>query len=491
MAEIIRELMLIDGKEVESVSGRWIQVENPSKRGEIFAEVPRSSEADVDMAVKAAAKAFESWRLLPVIERGAIILKVADAVEESLEELASIVANENGNAIRYTRGEVLSAVGKFRYYGGLGPEIKGTVYPGPNDAFLYMRREPIGVVAAITPWNSPLALAAAKIGPALLTGNTVVLKVPSTAPVGVMRMVKIANELLPPGVLNVITGAGSEAGITLAKHPLVQKITFTGSTEVGKELMHCAADRIIDTTMELGGKNPQIVFPDSDQDYVVTGVINTVRYNRMGQSCSSGARIYVHRSIFDSFVERMVKQLKEFKLGNALDESTDIGPIVNKKQFDKVCSYIEAALREGHAKLVCGGLPPREGPLSEGYFVEPTLFVCEDNNTVLAADEIFGPVAVAIPWDDEDEVLKMANDTPYGLVGYIWSHDTTKAMNFAHKLKAGSILINYWGMPTEGHPYGGMKMSGIGREHCLEGILENYTEIKAVTINMNYPPKNK
>jgi betaine-aldehyde dehydrogenase len=489
MAEIIRELMFIGGKEVESVTGQWIQVENPSKRGEIFAEVPRAGAADVDMAVKAAAEAFKSWKLVPGIERGAIILKIAAAVEEAAGELSRLVSSENGNAIRYTKGEVFSAVGKFRYYGGLAPEIKGSVYPGPNDAFLYSRREPIGVVAAITPWNSPLALAAAKIGPALLTGNTVVLKVPSTAPIGVMRMVKIANRFLPAGVLNVITGSGNETGTLLANHPQVRKITFTGSTDVGKKLLHCAADRVIATTMELGGKNPQIVFPDSDQDYVVGGVITTVRFNRMGQSCSSGARIYIHRSIFDSFVERMVGQLKAFKLGNALDESSEIGPIVNEQQFNKVCSYIEAALKEGHAKLVCGGLPPKSGPLAEGYYVEPTVFVCQDNNTILAREEIFGPVVVCIPWDDEDEVLKMANDTPYGLVGYIWSHDAAKAMNFAHNLEAGSILINYLGMPTEGHPYGGMKISGIGREHCLEGILEDYTELKGITVAMCYPPK--
>ena len=489
MADIIRELMLIDGKEVESVSGRWLQVENPSRRGEIFAEVPNATEQDVDLAVKAAAAAFKTWKTVPAIERGAVILKIAEAVKSELQELARLVANENGNAIRHTRGEVMSACGKFQYYGGLATEIKGTVYPGPSDAFLYTRREPLGVVAAITPWNSPLALAAAKIGPAILTGNTVVLKVPSTAPVGVMRMVKIANRFLPHGVLNVITGPGSECGVALAQHPLVKKITFTGSTDVGKKLLHCAADRVIMSTMELGGKNPQIVYPDSFQDYVVNGVIGTVRFNRMGQSCSSGSRIYIHRSIFDGFVDKMAKALKTFKLGDACDESTDIGPIVNKQQFTKVRSYIEAALQEGKARLVCGGLPPEDGPLAQGYFIEPTVFVCPNNDTILAREEIFGPVVVAIPWDDEAEVLQMANDTPYGLVGYIWSHDAAKAMNMAHSLDAGSILINYWGPPSEGHPYGGMKQSGIGREHCMEGILEDYTEIKAVTLNMNYPPK--
>ena len=488
---IKRELMIIGGKEVESSSGKWIQVENPSRRGEIIAEVPYASKTDIDLAVSAAAEAFKTWKTVPVKQRGSIILKIANAIEEAADKLGSIVASENGNAIRYTRGEAKNAGEKFRYYGGLASEIKGTVYPGPDDAFLYTRREPLGVVAAITPWNSPLALAVAKIGPALLTGNTVVLKVPSTSPLGVINMVKIANKYLPSGVLSVITGPGSECGMALAMHPTVKKITFTGSTEVGKKLLHSAADRVVLSTMELGGKNPQIVYPDSFQDYVIEGVIGTVRFNRMGQSCSSGSRIYIHRSIFDSFVDKMVKKLKTFKLGNALSEESDIGPLVNRQQFAKVSSYIEAALKEGKAKLLCGGLPPEVGPLAEGYFIEPTVFTSPDNNTILAKEEIFGPVVVAIPWDDEQEVLSMANDTPYGLVAYIWCHDAVKAMNMAHSINAGSILINYWGPPTEGHPYGGMQESGIGREHCLEGILENYTEIKAVTLNMKYPPGNE
>ncbi len=487
MGILRRELMIIGGKEVESVSGKWMQVENPSKRGEIFAEVPHANEEDVDLAVSAAEEGFKTWKNVPIAQRGAIILKIANAVEEAAHDLGKLVASENGNAIRYTCGEARNAGEKFRYYGGLASEIKGTVYPGPTDAFLYSRREPLGVVAAITPWNSPLALAAAKIGPALLTGNTVVLKVPSTAPIGVINMVKIAIRYLPDGVLNVITGPGSECGTALAKHQKVKKITFTGSTEVGKTLLHHAADRVVLSTMELGGKNPQIVYPDSYQDYVVDGVIATVRFNRMGQSCSSGSRIYIHRSIFDSFVDKLVSKLKVFKLGNALSEDSDIGPIVNKNQFTKVCSYIEAALKEGKVKMMCGGLPPEDGPLAEGYYIEPTVFVSPDNETILAKEEIFGPVVVAIPWDDEKEVLRLANDTTYGLVAYIWCHDVVRAMNTAHNVNAGSIMINYWGPPTEGHPYGGMQESGIGREHCIEGILENYTEIKAVTLNMNYP----
>ena len=491
MTNIRRELMVIGGKEVKSASGKWMQVENPSKKGEIVAEVPRANDEDVDMAVNVAEEAFKTWKEVPIAQRGAILLKIADAIEEAAAELGEMVATENGNAIRYTLGEAKNAGEKIRYYGGLASEVKGTVYPGPKDAFLYTRREPLGVVAAITPWNSPLALAAVKIGPALLTGNTVVLKPASTAPVSVINMVKIANKFLPAGVLNIITGSGSECGMALAKHPKVKKITFTGSTEVGKQLLQLAADRVVMSTMELGGKNPQIVCPDSYQDNVVNGVIGTVRFNRMGQSCSSGSRIYIHKSIFDSFVDKMVKKLKTYKLGNALSEDTDIGPIVNRQQFTKVYSYIEAALKEKKATLMCGGLPPEEGPLAEGYYIEPTVFVSPDDSTVLAKEEIFGPVVVAIPWDDEQEVLRMANDTAYGLVAYIWCHDAVKAMNMAHSVNAGSIMINYWGPPTEGHPYGGMKESGIGRENCLEGILGNYTEMKAVTLNMDYPPKGE
>lgn len=489
MADVIRELMLINGKEVESVSGKWMQIENPSRRGEIFAEVPCAGAEDVDLAVKAAAEAFKTWKMVPPAERGAIILKIADAILEDTEELARAVASEDGNIIRYTRGEVQNASDKFRYYGGLASELKGTVYPSPNDAFLYTRREPIGVVAAMMPWNSPLALATVKIAPVLLTGNTIVFKVPQTTPVGVLKMAKIANRFLPPGVLNIITGYGAECGSALVRHPLVRKITFTGSTEVGKKLLHEAADRVVLSTMELSGKNPQVVYPDSDQDYTVDDVIGSIHIDRMGQSCASGSRIYIHRSIFDSFVGKIAQKLKSFKLGDAREEESDIGPIANKEQYLKTLSYIEAALKEENTKLICGGLPPKDGPLAEGYYIEPTLFVSPDNNSILVKEEVFGPVIVAIPWEDEAEVLKMVNDSDYGLVAYVWCHDTVKAMNMAHSIEAGTIIINYFGGPTEGHPYGGVKASGYSRENCFEGVLENYTTLKAVTLNMQYPPK--
>lgn len=489
MADVIRERMLIGGKDAESVTGRWMKIENPSRRGETFAEVPCAGKEDIELAVNAAAEAFKSWRHVPAAERGAIILKIADAILKETDELARTVASEDGNIIRYTRGEVGNACDKFRYYGGMATELKGSVYPGPNDAFLYSRREPIGVVAGMISWNSPLALGAMKIAPVLMTGNTMVFKAPQSAPVGLLKMAKIVNRFLPPGVLNVVTGTREECGEALVQNPLVRKITLTGSTEAGKKLLHTAADRLVLSTMNLSGKNPQIVYPDSDQNYAVDGIVGTIHIDRMGQSCASGSRIYVHRSIIEPFIEKMVTRLKAFKLGNACDETTDIGPIANKRQYLKTLRYIEAALKEKNTTLVCGGYPPTDGPLAKGYFIEPTVFVNTDNTSVLAREEVFGPVVVIIPWDDEEEVLRMANDSPYGLVAYIWTQDVAKAMNLAHAVKTGTVIINFNGGPTEGHPYGGVKESGFSRENCLEGILQNYTQLKAVTLNMNYPPK--
>ncbi len=488
MADVIRERMLIGGREAESISGQWMQIENPSRRGVVFAEVPCADAADVDRAVKAAAAAFRTWRMVSPAERGRILLQIAAAIVEETDELSRAVASEDGNIIRYTRGEVQNASDKFRYYGGLASELKGTVYPSPNDALLYTRREPIGVVAAMMPWNSPLALGTVKIAPILLTGNTIVFKVPQTTPVGVLKMAKIANRFLPPGVLNIITGYGTQCGLALVRHPMVRKISFTGSSEVGKILLHEAADRVVLSTMNLSGKNPQIVYPDVNQDQTASDVIGAVHIDRMGQSCASGSRIYIHRSIFDAFVDKMAQKLRRFKLGDACDEQSDIGPIANKAQYSSTLSYIEAALNEESTQLVCGGLPSKNGPLTEGYYIQPTLFISPDNNSILVKDEVFGPVIVAIPWEDEAEVLNMVNDSDYGLVAYVWCSDTVKAMNMAHAIEAGTVIINYLGGPTEGHPYGGVKASGYSRENCFEGVLENYTTLKAVTLNMQYPP---
>lgn len=486
MGNYREELMYINGKEVESVSGRWIDVENPSKKGTFSGRAPMGNAEDVDLAVKAAYNAFESWRMVPAKERGALLMKIADEVEKHQEEIAYTIASENGNAIRtQARGEAKNCVERFRYYGGLGTEIKGTTYPGPNNMFLYSRREPLGVVAGIVPWNAPAQLAVAKMGAILLTGNTMVLKVASDAPLAAMWVGKIAAKMLPPGVLNVISGYGTECGEALTQHPLISKISFTGSTEVGRLTLHNAADRIVNSTMELGGKNPQLVFPDCDLEKTVKGIILGARIARQGQSCSSGTRIYIHKSIFDKFVSKLSEEMSKLIVGDACDESSYMGAITSKVQFDKIINIMKQAMNEKGSKLICGGLPPTEGPLSEGYFIEPTVFTAENNNSILAKVEIFGPILVCIPWENEDELIQLANDTAYGLSAYIWTGDTAKGIKIANEVKAGWIMINGGGGQVQGQPYGGMKESGMGREHSLEGMLDSFTELKSVIINLD------
>jgi len=486
-----RELMLIDGKWIESSNGKFIFVENPAKRGTIIAEVPGATPADVDMAVKAAAEAFKTWKLVPAQERGKLLLKIADAFEAQSEEISRTLAEENGNAIKtQARPEIMGAVALCRYFGGLASELKGATYPTGEDTFAYTWREPIGVIGCLIPWNAPVGLGMVKLASALVAGNTVVLKAASDAPLAVLKMARIFSEYLPPGVINVITGKGSECGTPLAKHPLVRKLSFTGSTEVGQDIMRYAADRIVPVSLELGGKNPQIVYPDANEDYVVDGVIAAMRFTRQGQSCTAGSRLFLHKSIFDPFLEKMIEKLKFMKIGDPLDEETDMGAISGQKQFIDVYSYIADGIEEKGAKLLLGGLPPSKGPLAEGYFIEPTVFTCDDNKWRLAQEEIFGPVLVAIPWEDEDEVIRMANDTHYGLSAFVWTHDVTRGLRAAKAIETGWVQINRGLGQIVGHPYGGIKQSGFGREYCLEGMLESFTQIKSVSLNLNFPPKS-
>ncbi|MBN1151783.1 MAG: aldehyde dehydrogenase family protein, partial [Dehalococcoidia bacterium] len=345
-------------------------------------------------------------------------------------------------------------------------------------------REPLGVVAGIIPWNSPLALAALKISAAIASGNTIVLKPSVSAPLAALELARICDRHLPPGVVNVVTGSASECGTPLAQHPMIRKISFTGSTEAGRALMRVAADRIVPATMELGGKNPQIVFPDSDAEDVVEGVFLGVRFTRQGQSCTSGARLYLHESIFDSFLDKLVKRLNKVVVGDPLDEATDMGAIINRSQFDKVCGYIQDGLNQEGARLLTGGLPPSEGPLAKGYFVEPTVFGNVRHEWRIAKEEIFGPVLAAIPWNDEQEVIRMANDSLYGLAGFIWTRDIGKGLRMAHAIEAGFMQVNQAVGPMVSHSYGGYKMSGIGREWSLEGMLESFTQRKVVIVNL-------
>ncbi|WP_260287739.1 aldehyde dehydrogenase family protein [Peribacillus aracenensis] len=483
---ISRELMLIDGEWTEAVSKEFFQIESPAKRGSVIAEVPKANAADVDIAVNVANKAFKSWKKIPARERGILLWKISDAIEEQFEDLARTIATETGNAL-YTqaKGEVKGAADVIRYFGGVAGELKGETMPVDNNLFAYTQREPYGVVGGIIPWNSPFQLAALKIAPAIAAGNTIVLKAAEDAPLAVLKLAKICSEYLPAGVVNILTGFGEECGLPLAKHPLVKKLTFTGSTQTGRIIMHEAADRIIPISLELGGKSPQIVYPDADSDKVIKNVISAMRFARQGQSCSAGSRLYLHKSIYDSFLEKLIGNLKLLKVGDPLDENNDIGCIINEKQFNKVCNYIEEGINHKDTELLLGGLPPKDGPFSEGYYLEPTVFASPHDDLRIAKEEIFGPVLIVIPWEDEKEVIEMANRSDYGLAAYIWTNDTTRAMRTANQLESGWVQINRGAGMLTGHSYGGFKQSGIGREYSLEGMIDSFTQTKSIMVDFD------
>ena len=483
--DVPRQPMLIDGEWRDSVTGAFLTVENPSRLGAVIAEVPRATAADVDIAVGAAGRAFRFWRQVAPRERGRLMLQIAADVEQQAEELATLLATETGNALRpQARPEVKNTADVFRYFGCVASELKGAVVPLGEELLSYSRREPIGVVGAIIPWNSPLLLGALKIAMAVTAGNTLVLKAAEDAPLTVLKLARICAEYLPAGVINVLTGYGEECGAPLAAHPDVAKVSFTGSTEVGRSVMRAASERIAPVSLELGGKSPAIVFPDSDDDRTAEGVIAGMRFTRQGQSCTAGSRLFLHESIADSFLGRLTGKLRALKVGDPLDEATDMGSIINGRQFDRVCSYIEDGMHQPGARLLMGGLPPREGELAGGWFVQPTVFAGVGNDWRIAREEIFGPVLVVIPWSDEGEAVRMANDSHYGLAAYVWCRDVTKALRTAHAIESGWVQVNQGTGQLPGQSYGGFKQSGIGREFSLEGMLESFTQIKSVTVNL-------
>lgn len=479
-------LNLIDGEWVGARSDEWIDIESPRDRT-IIAKAPRGGDKDISDAVDAAGRAFPGWRDTAPRARGRLLQQIADSLEPHVERIARIISLENGNALRtQSRGEVNFAIDVFRYFGSVASEVKGETIPLNSHVLDYSRREPLGVVGAITPWNAPVQLAVMKIASALAAGNTLVLKAAEDAPLAVLEIAKIANEFLPRGVLNVVVGYGTEAGEALITHPDVRKLSFTGSTAVGSRIMEAASTRILPVSLELGGKNPQIVYPDANEDWVAQGTISGMRFARQGQSCTAGSRLFVHRSILDSFVDKVTSNLSALKVGDPLDEASDIGAIVNKKQFDRVSGYIDQGLTEAGSVAATGGRPPTSGPLSEGYYVEPTVIVGVQNEWRIAREEIFGPVMCVIPWEDEDDVIRMANDTHYGLSAFIWTHDIGRALRAAHSIEAGWIQVNQGGGQVLGQSYGGYKRSGIGREFSLEGMIEGFTQRKHVSIDTTH-----
>jgi aldehyde dehydrogenase (NAD+) len=474
--------ILIDNKFVDSVSGKTFETINPAT-GDALAHVAEADSADVDLAVKAARKAFNAksaWRRMPASERGKLLNRLADLIEKNIEELATLESLDNGKPRHVAMAADLPLViACYRYYAGWADKIQGKTIPISGDYFCYTRHEPVGVVGQIIPWNFPLLMQAWKLGPALATGNTVVLKVAEQTPLSALRVGELIVEAgFPEGVVNILPGYGPTAGAAIARHLDVDKVAFTGSTEVGHLIMKAAAETNLKrVTLELGGKSPNIVFADSNLDEAVEGSHFALFFNQ-GQCCCAGSRVYVEDKIYDNFVERSTNRAKHRTVGNPLDTKTEQGPQVDNDQFNKVMSYVEAGKREG-AKLMCGG--DRVG--DRGYFVAPTVFSDVQDNMKIAQEEIFGPVMSILKFSDMDELVERANQTMYGLAAAVWTRDIGKAHHIANNVRAGTVWVNCYDVFDAAAPFGGFKQSGIGRELGEYG-LQQYSEIKTVTVKL-------
>jgi len=480
-----RHHMFIDGQFVPATSGKTFPVFNPAN-GEVICEVPEGDAQDVDKAVLAARRAFDSgpWHTMSPSARGKLLWKLADLLEAHTDEFAELESLDNGKPVSVARvADVPLAVDLFRYMAGWTTKTLGSTIPlsAGHDFFSYTVREPVGVVAQIIPWNFPLLMAAWKLGPALATGCTVVMKLAEQTPLTGLRLAHLIAEAgFPNGVVNILTGFGEPCGAPLAAHDLVDKVAFTGSTEVGKLIAKAATGNLKKVTLELGGKSPAIIFPDADMDAAIAGAASAIFFNQ-GQCCCAGSRLFAHESVFDQVVEGMSKAAGKIKMGPGLDPATEMGPLVSEEQYDRVTGYIASGRQQG-ARIGAGG-----GRFSDrGYFVQPTVISDVKPDMKVVAEEIFGPVVVAQSFasdSDLDKLAAQANDTPYGLAASIWTRDLSAAHKMARRIKAGTIWINCHNVFDAALPFGGYKQSGWGREMGAE-VLSNYTEVKAVTIKL-------
>ncbi|HZP46878.1 MAG TPA: aldehyde dehydrogenase family protein [Candidatus Binataceae bacterium] len=473
--------LLINGKWQPAKSGKTFETINPANE-EVLALIAEGDKADVDEAVKAARKAFEegAWPKMSPHQRARLMFKIADTIDQHADELAELETLDNGKPLTFSRNFDIPAVAEtFRYYAGWVTKIYGETNPSDPSFFNYTLREPVGVCGQIIPWNFPLLMAAWKLGPALACGNTCILKPAEQTPLTALRLGELLMEAgLPPGVVNIITGFGPGAGSAIAEHPDIDKVAFTGSTEVGKIILKASAGNLKKVSLELGGKAPNIIFPDADLDQAVPTAMMGVYFNS-GQVCCAGTRIFVQRDRYDEIVEKLANFSKNVKVGDPFEQGNLLGPVVSREQFDRVKGYLSIGAEEG-AKAAAGGAPV-EG---KGYFIQPTLFADVNNNMKIAREEIFGPVGAAIAFKDENDVVFQGNDTTYGLSAGIWTKDVGRAHKMARALKAGTVWINCFNQIDPIAPFGGYKQSGFGRE-LGKYAIDLYTQVKSVWMKLS------
>ncbi|PCT85622.1 aldehyde dehydrogenase [Listeria monocytogenes] len=470
----------MNGEFVKGHSDETLEVKNPAT-GETLSHITKANEKDVDTAVAAAQEAFESWSLTSKTERANLLRQISNKMMENKEKIATIETLNNGKPIRETSGiDIPYAARHFNYFASVIETHEGSVNDIDKDTMSIIRHEPIGVVGAVVAWNFPMLLASWKIAPAIAAGNTIVIQPSSSTPLSLLEVAKIFQEILPKGVVNVVTGKGSESGNAIFNHEGVNKLSFTGSTNVGYQVAEAGAKRIVPATLELGGKSANIILDDANLDLAVEGIQLGILFNQ-GEVCSAGSRLLVQEGIYDKLISRLKEAFSNIKIGDPLDEKTQMGSQTSQEQMEKIQSYITYA-EQSNAEILTGGKRITNDGLDNGYFLEPTLIAVKDNADKLAQEEIFGPVLTIIKVKDDEEAIKIANDSEYGLAGGVFSQDITRALNIAKAVKTGRIWINTYNQVPEGAPFGGYKKSGIGRETYKEA-LSNYQQVKNIFID--------